>query len=87
MAGRTLSEQEWAGLLARAPGPGVYAVKTTAVVCRTGCPARTPLRHNVVMFDDLETALMAGYRPCKRCKPGSGRPAQEVGNQAQAGCL
>ena len=89
MAGRALTEAEWQALLSRATGPGFYAVRTTGVVCRTGCPARTPLRGNVVMFDDLAGAVAAGFRPCKRCKPelGSGLPAQEVGDQPQAGGL
>ena len=93
MAGRALTEAEWQGLLARAAGSefnaAFYAVLTTGVVCRMGCPSRSPLRRNVGMFDDLPAALAAGFRPCKRCKPaiGSGPPAQEIGNQPQAGGL
>ncbi len=29
----------------------VIAVKTTGIYCRPGCPARSPLRKNVVFFD------------------------------------
>ncbi len=45
----------------------VYAVVSTGVVCRTGCPSRRPRRENVRFFDDLAEAVQAGYRPCKRC--------------------
>jgi AraC family transcriptional regulator of adaptative response/methylated-DNA-[protein]-cysteine methyltransferase len=47
----------------------VFAVRTTGIVCRPGCPARTPLRQNVRFFDTLAAALREGYRPCRRCRP------------------
>lgn len=45
------------------------AVRTTGVVCRPGCKAKTPFRENVEFFVDLDTAIEKGYRPCKKCKP------------------
>lgn len=50
---------------------GVFfvAVKTTRIFCRPVCPARTPKRENVEFFATAEEALLAGYRPCKRCRP------------------
>jgi AraC family transcriptional regulator, regulatory protein of adaptative response / methylated-DNA-[protein]-cysteine methyltransferase len=66
-AGRVLDDNEWAAMVARAPGPGVYGVVTTGIVCRPGCPARTPLRGNVRWFDGLDQALGVGFRRCKRC--------------------
>jgi AraC family transcriptional regulator, regulatory protein of adaptative response / methylated-DNA-[protein]-cysteine methyltransferase len=69
MAGRALTDAEWAGLVARQAGPWVYGVRTTGIVCSKGCPARLPLRRNVVLFDAVAAALSAGFRPCKRCKP------------------
>lgn len=45
------------------------AVRTTGIVCRPGCKAKTPLRENVEFFGDLNTAIEQGYRPCKKCKP------------------
>lgn len=50
---------------------GVFfvAVKTTGIFCRPGCPARTPLEKNVEFFATAQQALLAGYRPCKRCRP------------------
>lgn len=47
----------------------VYGVKTTRVYCRPGCPARRPLRKNVLFFECCEDAERAGYRACKRCRP------------------
>lgn len=44
-----------------------YGVVTTGIVCRTGCPSRPPRRDNVRFFSSVGQALMAGYRPCKRC--------------------
>lgn len=46
-----------------------YAVKTTGVYCRPGCPARLPRRENVEFFMDARDAQVRGYRPCRRCKP------------------
>jgi AraC family transcriptional regulator of adaptative response/methylated-DNA-[protein]-cysteine methyltransferase len=44
-------------------------VRTTGVFCRPTCPARKPLPENVEYFDSARAALVAGYRPCKRCRP------------------
>jgi len=44
-------------------------VRTTAIFCRPTCPARSPLPKNVEYFPTAATALFAGYRPCKRCRP------------------
>ncbi|MFZ9986944.1 MAG: Ada metal-binding domain-containing protein [Candidatus Nanopelagicales bacterium] len=51
-----------------------YAVRTTGIVCRRGCPSRAPRPENIVNFDDLGAAVAAGYRPCKRCRPESESP-------------
>jgi AraC family transcriptional regulator of adaptative response/methylated-DNA-[protein]-cysteine methyltransferase len=44
-------------------------VKTTGVFCRPTCPARKPKSENCEFFPDAQQALLAGYRPCQRCKP------------------
>lgn len=44
-------------------------VRTTGIFCRPTCPARKPLPSNVEYFPDPKSALTAGYRPCKRCRP------------------
>lgn len=59
-------------LLARAPDyTGVFfvGVKTTGVFCIAICRARKPKRENVEFYDDIKSALDAGYRPCKICHP------------------
>ena len=59
---------------------GVFytAVKTTGIFCRPTCPARKPRRESVEFFSSARDAMLAGYRPCKRCAPleqGTPRPA------------
>src|SRR3984957_11583806 len=46
-----------------------YAVISTGIYCRPGCPSKRPHRENVVFFRAREAAERAGFRPCKRCKP------------------
>lgn len=67
-------EARWHAVLAReTSGPGgdgfVYAVSTTGIYCRPGCPSRRPKRAHVVFFATAGQALAAGYRPCRRCRP------------------
>jgi AraC family transcriptional regulator of adaptative response/methylated-DNA-[protein]-cysteine methyltransferase len=59
-------------LLRRDPSyDGIFfvAVKTTGIFCRPTCPARKPQARNVEFFANHHEALLAGYRPCKRCRP------------------
>ncbi|HEY2805933.1 MAG TPA: methylated-DNA--[protein]-cysteine S-methyltransferase [Gemmatimonadales bacterium] len=46
----------------------VIAVRTTRIFCRDGCPAR-PNPENKTRMASAAEALLAGYRPCKRCHP------------------
>lgn len=50
---------------------GVFyvGVKTTGVFCRPTCPARKPKLENCEFFATAQQALLASYRPCKRCRP------------------
>ena len=50
---------------------GVFyvGVKTTGVFCIAVCRARKPKRENVEFYRDFKSALDAGYRPCKVCRP------------------
>jgi len=50
---------------------GVFyaAIKTTGIFCRPTCPARKPKAENCEYFETPQGALLAGYRPCKRCHP------------------
>jgi AraC family transcriptional regulator of adaptative response/methylated-DNA-[protein]-cysteine methyltransferase len=47
-----------------------FSVKTTGVYCLPSCAARPPLRRNVEFHPSPAAAETAGFRPCKRCKPG-----------------
>jgi methylphosphotriester-DNA--protein-cysteine methyltransferase len=62
----------WSAVLARDGGQAgrfLYAVRTTGVYCRPGCPSRPPLRQNAAFFPDPAAARAAGFRACKRCRP------------------
>lgn len=50
---------------------GVFfvGVKTTGVFCISVCRARKPKRQNVEFYNDFKSALDAGFRPCKICRP------------------
>jgi len=72
--GRGLDPAEcWRRVLERDPtadGAFVYAVRTTGVYCRPSCPSRRPRRERVLFFASPEEAERAGFRPCRRCRPG-----------------
>src|SRR5690349_23579921 len=53
----------------RADGTFVLAVRSTHIYCRPSCPARRPLRRNVIFFHTGEEAEQHGFRPCLRCRP------------------
>jgi AraC family transcriptional regulator of adaptative response / DNA-3-methyladenine glycosylase II len=55
----------------RFDGKFFIAVKTTNIFCRPICPAKTPLEKNVKYFQLAQQAMLAGYRPCLRCRPDS----------------
>lgn len=68
------SETAWRHVLARdstAEGQFVYAVRSTGIYCRPGCPSRKPARENVRFFTTCEEAEAAGFRACLRCTPRS----------------
>lgn len=73
------ADRYWRATVARDPradGTFVLAVRSTHIYCRPSCPARRPLRRNVVFFRTREEAENHGYRPCLRCRPNevAGRP-------------
>ena len=43
-------------------GQFVGAVKTTKIYCKPSCPARHPLRKNVVFYELAAEAKAAGFR-------------------------
>jgi len=46
-----------------------YGVITTGIFCQPSCAARTALPENLRFFPSIESAIVAGFRPCKRCQP------------------
>lgn len=50
---------------------GVFwlGVTSTKILCRPGCPARTPKPENLRFYPTVSEGLAAGFRPCKRCRP------------------
>lgn len=50
---------------------GVFytGVVTTGIFCRPTCPARKPRPENLRFFPSTQEALLAGFRPCRRCRP------------------
>ncbi len=62
---------------ARANGQFIYAVITTGIYCRPGCPSRRPNPDNVRFFNSAAQAEAAGFRPCKRCRPQHSSPNQQ----------
>lgn len=70
-------DQRWLAVLARdlnADGQFVFAVQTTGIFCRPSCRARHALRKNVHFYSDAHQAELAGFRPCKRCRPDQQDP-------------
>jgi AraC family transcriptional regulator of adaptative response/methylated-DNA-[protein]-cysteine methyltransferase len=47
----------------------VTGVSTTGIFCRPTCPAKKPRPENLSFFGTPHDALLAGFRPCKRCRP------------------
>jgi AraC family transcriptional regulator of adaptative response/methylated-DNA-[protein]-cysteine methyltransferase len=66
-------EDRWSAVQRRdraADGFFYYSVRTTGVFCRPSCAARLPLRGNVRFHATAAEAEAAGFRACKRCRPG-----------------
>jgi AraC family transcriptional regulator of adaptative response/methylated-DNA-[protein]-cysteine methyltransferase len=70
-------DSRWRAVLgrdARCDGRFVYAVRSTGVYCRPSCPSRRPKRQSVLFFDSADSAEVAGFRECRRCRPRAGVP-------------
>ncbi len=76
----TLSDARWAAVVARdarMDGKFFYSVKTTGVYCRPSCAARPARPENVAFHATCADAERAGFRACKRCKPGQSTLAEQ----------
>jgi AraC family transcriptional regulator of adaptative response/methylated-DNA-[protein]-cysteine methyltransferase len=79
------AEQYWRAFMARdarADGTFILGVTSTKIYCRPSCPARRPLRRNVVFFGNGEEAEKQGFRPCLRCKPNEKSGALQIVERA-----
>ncbi len=50
-------------------GRFLTGVLSTGIYCLPSCPARKPLARNMEYRAAVRDCLLAGYRPCKRCRP------------------
>ncbi len=50
-------------------GTFFVGIRTTGIFCHAICPARKPKFENCEFYKTAKEALLAGYRPCKRCHP------------------
>lgn len=74
------SDPRWAEVVrrdARADGSYYYSVDTTGIFCRPSCAARTPRPEHVRFHPSVEAAERAGFRACKRCRPGQASVGDE----------
>ena len=68
----TETDPRWKSVIARdsaADGTFYYSVKSSGVYCFPSCAARLAKPENVRFHQTREQAELAGFRPCKRCKP------------------
>ena len=78
-------EAQWEAVVAkdpRADGHFVFSVSTTGVYCRPSCASRPALRKNLRFHATPGAAEAAGFRPCKRCRPGIGEPTLAASHAA-----
>lgn len=71
---QTRDDPRWAAVMARdktRDGSFVYSVASTGVYCRPSCPSRLANPKNVRFHASPAAAEQAGFRPCKRCRPGA----------------
>jgi len=88
-AAAVLADPRWAAVVGRdasADGRFYYAVASTGVYCRPSCAARTPRPENVELYPDTASAERAGYRACKRCRPGQPSLAEQRAQQVAELC-
>lgn len=73
------NDSRWAKIQARdisADGTFYYSVSTTGIYCKPSCGARQPRPEHVAFYASCAEAELAGFRACKRCKPGQPDLAQ-----------
>jgi AraC family transcriptional regulator of adaptative response/methylated-DNA-[protein]-cysteine methyltransferase len=82
-------EEMWGAVVRRdaaADGRFLYSVRTTGVYCRPSCPARLARRENVRFHATGAEARVAGFRPCKRCRPDGPSAAERKAETVARAC-
>lgn len=67
-------------------GTFYYSVRTTGVYCRPSCASKLPRRENVSFHPTCQEAERAGFRACKRCRPGERSLAEQHAAVVEAAC-
>ncbi len=83
------ADPRWSRVLARdasADGEFWYSVRSTGVYCRPSCAARPARPENVEFHSSQDAARVAGFRPCKRCKPEQPSLQQQYGALVTVAC-
>ena len=78
--GTTPTQEEWIAITSNNrsyDGKFIYAVTSTGICCRPSCQSRSPKFENIRIFQNIEAAIEAGFKPCKRCKPSGLRIPDE----------
>ena len=70
----------------RADGHFVFSVSTTGVFCRPSCAARPARPEHIGLHADVESAVRAGFRACKRCRPDQASNAERAAAVVAAAC-
>jgi AraC family transcriptional regulator, regulatory protein of adaptative response / methylated-DNA-[protein]-cysteine methyltransferase len=79
---KTERDPRWAALVNRDAsfdGAFVYAVSTTGIYCRPGCPSKLAKPENVSFYATCEEAEAAAFRACQRCRPNEALAAARQG--------
>ncbi len=87
--GAAADDTLWRAVAERDPrydGLLVFGVRTTGVYCRPACPSRRPRRENVAFFAHPQAAEAAGYRACRRCRPGDAKRGDATHDAVAAAC-
>lgn len=83
------NDPRWQAVLGRdsqADGQFVFSVESTGVYCRPSCPARRPRPENVTFHPTCQAAEAAGFRPCRRCRPGETSPRHQLSQKVVTAC-
>ena len=67
-------------------GRFVYAVRSTGVYCRPGCPSRAARPDNLSFHAGPAEAEEAGFRPCRRCRPDQAAPSRQLAQKITPAC-